>query len=593
MNELLIEKVLSTLGFLCFEYHAKGYFSVIGEPPRWSLQLLPCVRNRFPKILPIDISPFLDNFMVDSVSFWAQDGGSILRSGYWTQPQPEGFFNSRYSEATSAEDVNLEALVLSVEGRRLLLLEASDGRFSEAQKWLQLARAERLDSMVAQKASASQMTSLTLFDAVTGLCNQQSFLIQLSQWLEQMKRGLIGDFVVARLGIDRFSALHFSQGDVAINQCLVQMARRIKDYVGAQDVLARVGDGEFALMVRTPEGLSQESWIEGLVGYLQQPYRSERRSLHLTVSAGMEHVSSLPRPASWDVEQCLCHVSMALRQAHDLGRGQWVTFDPQSCDRDLAVLNQEQKLLAALGGQTLMPLFRPVFSDLALQLVGVELCLAWPQDHGNDIAAVQLERIARDRGLLHRLSVYRLEQCLVFLRTCEQRKPLTFLLRASIHSFCNTQFMRLLVTLEQTLADGDQAIVRLTELDAKGLEHRICASLEQLDTRTIKLAVEFDALRNALNADCLPPVLLDLIEGITIDLANFPGGGPIDLAPSWPDLLAHQKQGRMVIAENINSCRIYDQAIASGAVDLFSGSHLSESLSRKAFLNLLAQSEGP
>ena len=575
MSELLLQKVLAKLDFLCLEYHAEGYFSCVGEPPAWAVELFSCIRNRFPRILPIDISFFLENFMIDAVEFWQSQNQGILRSGYWTESSSSFASNTVLS---SREEVNLEALVLSVEDRNMLLLEVSAVRFDETYKWLQLARTERLDSMLERKANAAQMTSLSLYDSLTGCANDQSFTIQLAQWLGQLRQGTLSKFVLLIINVDRFRDLNFSLGIERGDQCLVQIAKRIKLYLGELDGIARLDADEFAVLASVPNGLSLASWVGRLKDNLCSPYQLGKRQIYVTVSLGVLKV----KEATWDVERCLLNASAALRQAKTFGRGQLVIFDNLIQEKSLDVMRQEQYLFNVLAQSSFHAEFRPVFSMPAQKLVGIETVLDWPLTDSDIEDLPPLDVLAHLTGLSTQWTTAQVQACTDFSRNRPSDCPLTFIFCGPLNTLLDPQFQQSIDVFNQTLQQGDQVWFKCIRFD-QGLFNKVFhRAVAFSQSKGMKLCMAMDEF--SLTDEAFLSLDSTLFIAIAIDATSFP------FSPSGTNQLRDWKtqypQG-IIFAEHIDEKALYDQACAVSDLDFVAGTHLSSVLPQKAIYQLL------
>ncbi len=107
-------------------------FRIVGYPPEWASLILPTVPlNKFIKI-PFDQFSFLDNFLSDARTFWAENSEGRLKSG-------------PFAESIDAEkDYTFEATALCLGKENYLLIELMGEYFKEQKKVLQLARGNLL-----------------------------------------------------------------------------------------------------------------------------------------------------------------------------------------------------------------------------------------------------------------------------------------------------------------------------------------------------------------------------------------------------------------------------------------------------------------
>ncbi len=124
-----VAELYSVLGILALARRPDGSFSVVGTPPDWALALFPLadgVAN------PSEMSPFLENFLIDADPHWHERRPDRLRSGPWREDTPDGDF------------IDLEATAIALPRGSLLLVERLGARHRDATETLQKAREARL-----------------------------------------------------------------------------------------------------------------------------------------------------------------------------------------------------------------------------------------------------------------------------------------------------------------------------------------------------------------------------------------------------------------------------------------------------------------
>src|SRR5438067_1305887 len=111
MSESITADLLATLNIAVVERLDDGSFNLIGTAPDWFKQFC-----QLPETSEIDLNieekfPFLGSFLFDAEPFWAGNSRGRLRSGPWTESDPEN------------NEFHLEASALCVSNRKILLIE--------------------------------------------------------------------------------------------------------------------------------------------------------------------------------------------------------------------------------------------------------------------------------------------------------------------------------------------------------------------------------------------------------------------------------------------------------------------------------------
>lgn len=178
-----------------------------------------------------------------------------------------------------------------VNWQRVTRLPLADrDRIQVGNSLLQFAYYDRL-----AEAFFSQMAAAALYDPLTGLHNRRFFLEQLEWEIPFALRHRL-PLHLLYLDLDNFKLINDRWGHLAGDQALIQVARQLQDQVRQEDLLARMGGDEFALLVR---GIP-DSQILQLAGRLQQAVQSLplQGGIPLTCSIGVASLLRLPAETS-------------------------------------------------------------------------------------------------------------------------------------------------------------------------------------------------------------------------------------------------------------------------------------------------------
>ncbi|MGY2751884.1 two-component system, cell cycle response regulator [Thermostichus sp. MS-CIW-21] len=159
-----------------------------------------------------------------------------------------------------------------------------------------------------------QVAAAALYDPLTGLHNRRFFLEHLQREMAFARRHSF-PLHLLYLDLDNFKLINDRWGHLAGDQALIQVARQLQDQVRQEDLLARMGGDEFALLVR---GIP-DSQILQLAGRLQQAVQSLplEGGIPLTCSIGV--ASLLRLPAETSAQSFLAAADQALYQAKRQG----------------------------------------------------------------------------------------------------------------------------------------------------------------------------------------------------------------------------------------------------------------------------------
>ncbi len=197
-----------------------------------------------------------------------------------------------------------------INGQRVTCRVLADrDRVQVGNSLLQFAYYDRLE-----EAFFSRMAAAALYDPLTGLHNRRFFLEHLEREIPFALRHRL-PLHLLYLDLDNFKLINDRWGHLAGDQALIQVAQQLQAQVRQEDLLARMGGDEFALLVR---GIP-DSQILQLAGRLQQAVQSLplQGGIPLTCSIGV--ASLLRLPAETSAQSFLAAADQALYQAKRQG----------------------------------------------------------------------------------------------------------------------------------------------------------------------------------------------------------------------------------------------------------------------------------
>jgi diguanylate cyclase (GGDEF)-like protein/PAS domain S-box-containing protein len=183
--------------------------------------------------------------------------------------------------------------------------------------------------MSAQVALRRQVTHLTFHDGLTGLPNRAYAEQRALDMLGQGRRASVPGVVI--VDIDGLTAVNDVRGHTAGDLLLAQVARRLRLAVSPEDMVARWGGDEFAVLVEgTVSAAGLADIAERLArGVAAQPFRIGDSDLSITASVGAALADGSTAADIWR------NAETALARAREAGAGQVETFgaaDPAGAD---------------------------------------------------------------------------------------------------------------------------------------------------------------------------------------------------------------------------------------------------------------------
>jgi diguanylate cyclase (GGDEF)-like protein/PAS domain S-box-containing protein len=244
------------------------------------------------------------------------------------------------------------------------------------------------------------------YDRLTGLPNRAQFVDKVAAAIERAGRGGT-PFAVLYLDLDHFKDINDTLGHPVGDRLLKLVARRLREHVREDDVVARFGGDEFAILqgdVDTPEDAA--ALARNLVELLRQPFDIAGNTIRTGASIGI----SLYGPDASEPETILANADMALYRAKAEGRATY-SFFTDAIDREV----RSRVALAAdlrdgmAAGQLLL-VYQPQVLAANGRLTGVEALVRWRHPTRGLVPPNVFIPIAEKSGLIHALGRWVLQE---------------------------------------------------------------------------------------------------------------------------------------------------------------------------------------
>ncbi len=212
-----------------------------------------------------------------------------------------------------------------------------------------------------------QLRHRAFHDALTGLPNRDLF----EERLERAAAG--GTPAVLFVDLDSFKTVNDNLGHATGDDLLVEVARRLRSVVGADDTVARFGGDEFAVLVgRAGDKHSIRTLAQRILDALAQPLAVACRQLVVAASVGVAIGSGRTTAA-----KLMQNADVALYRAKSAGKGRCRFYEPAMHAAARERFELEAELRDAVESERFVLHYQPVFDVATGALVGTEALLRW------------------------------------------------------------------------------------------------------------------------------------------------------------------------------------------------------------------------
>lgn len=274
-----------------------------------------------------------------------------------------------------------------------------------------------LQDMTERRRVQDDLFRLAYYDPVTGLANRLLLLKHMADY-----HAMGEPFSLVIVDIDRFADIRTSLGQAFANDLLGDLAYRLGSEGGRFDLIARVSDHAFALLIAgelDPMGIERR--LQVIFNVVRSARSSSGAAVFLSASIGINaSCGGQERP-----DDVLRDAELATGRAREQGGARHAWFDSTMHARVVEQVRMEHDLRRALErGEDLWVAYQPIVEMVTGGLAGFEALVRWnhPQ-HGNIPPGVFIP-IAESTGLIVALGQWVLrEACQCMAEWQDRRLP--------------------------------------------------------------------------------------------------------------------------------------------------------------------------
>jgi diguanylate cyclase (GGDEF)-like protein len=261
--------------------------------------------------------------------------------------------------------------------------------FTDVQEQTLLSFADQV-SIALSDAKTLATAQHAIRDAVTGLPNRVLLLDRLEQALD---RGVPAH--VLFLDLDRFKLVNDTQGHSVGDELLRQVGRRLRECLGTDDLLARFGGDEFAVLVEDGECAEVLLRAERMLDAVQRPYLVAGHEVSIDASIGIS--ASHDGDAAGDI---LRDADTAMYRAKHAGGGRYVLFEKRMHTVLVQRASLEADLRHAVAREELFLVFQPILELRNGHVHTAEALLRWQHPTRGVIPPDEFIPLAEETGLI-------------------------------------------------------------------------------------------------------------------------------------------------------------------------------------------------
>lgn len=265
--------------------------------------------------------------------------------------------------------------------------------------------AELCTLVLEREAAQASIHRLAFYDELTGLPNRSLLRLRADQAILDAAQTATS-LAVLFIDLDRFKQINDSLGHSAGDQLIREIAMRLKDAVGASDIVGRLSGDEFIVILADCDAEQVVNRVGDIQGRLSTPFRLLGITLLPSASVG---ISVFPDNGK-DVSTLLHHADMALSQAKLNGRARFHVYGDEMTQRAAERSALEAALRHALQRRELTLHYQPQISMADGCLHGVEALARWIDAQLGEIEPPMFIALSEECGLTGVLGRWALQE---------------------------------------------------------------------------------------------------------------------------------------------------------------------------------------
>ena len=345
-----------------------------------------------------------------------------------------------------------------------------------------------VEDITASKIAKAEIEHLAFHDSLTNLPNRVLFRDRLSKalnnayeklhsYLDQMQEvevKLIPPLLaVLFLDLDRFKLVNDTMGHAAGDRLLIEVAKRLSEYISESTFLARMGGDEFMIFVSDLQNVeSIKQFAQLILKSFEVPFFVEEMALYIGTSIGI----SLYPSDGMDEDTLMKHADTAMFRAKERGRNHYQLYNHAISAQVMEYVAIKNGIRQALERSEFQVFYQPQINLVTGEIDCVEALVRWLHPELGWVPPNQFIPAAEEHGLIVKLGEW-------ILRTASsqtrfwQKNGLPYI-RVAVN-FSVKQFQ------SPDLSDRIMQILAETDLEPQYLELEITESLVMQDQNTV------------------------------------------------------------------------------------------------------------
>ena len=352
---------------------------------------------------------------------------------------------------------------------------------------------------------AAEMERMAYCDSLTQLANRALLTARLGGALARRDRGRPA---VLFVDLDDFKAVNDTMGHTAGDRLLVVAAQRLRNCLRAQDVAARIGGDEFAVLLENVDAGTAAEVAERVVASMRLPYSIDMEDVSLHASVGVVVAAE----ADDNADELLARADIAMYRAKEQGKGRWEMFAAPLQQAVVERHRLKNELRQALVEQNLFVAYQPIVALRGEGIVGAEALVRWRHERLGMVPPDEFIPLAEESGMIVALGQLVLDDACAQAAAWGGDEAPFVTVNISARQLQHATFAAdVAETLRRTGVAPHRLVLEITERVMVEDDPRVRDCLDELRALGLRLAID-DFGTGYSSLSCLRELPVDIIK---------------------------------------------------------------------------------
>jgi diguanylate cyclase (GGDEF)-like protein/PAS domain S-box-containing protein len=341
----------------------------------------------------------------------------------------------------------------------------------------------------------SDLAHQAFHDALTGLANRSLFQNRLEQ-AALVAESTRTQVAVLFVDLDDFKEVNDSLGHAAGDQLLITAGRRIAEVAGSQNVVARTGGDEFAVLVENVTDPDEPERIaERIVDALARTFDVTDGAGRCHAVSGAASVGIATSAEASGISELLRRADVAMYVAKTDGKNTWQLYEDELHDAMMYRLEMRSALNEAVPGDQMRLRFQPIVDLPTGEVVGLEGLVRWQHPVRGLLGPNEFIELSEENGAVVAIGGWVLREALYTFAEWRRSIPGNHLryisVNVSARQFRTTGFVQQVRdVLAETGAEPGWLLLEITESLVLHDADQVWRDLGELRAMGVRIAID-------------------------------------------------------------------------------------------------------